>query len=121
LPVTVGVPYSSAQAAHWKKGLELSDKEVRRVSDALDAVEKIADRVERVRAKSRVMADQVKRNKEWSKERSDLIRELWADGSGMSYREIAAHLDIKLSTVQDVFRGYKGSGTTRPKSGDAES
>ncbi|MBZ6258836.1 GcrA family cell cycle regulator [Streptomyces olivaceus] len=93
----------------------MSDEEVRRVSDALDAVDRIPDRVERVRARSRIMADQVKRNREWSKERSDLIRELWADGAGMSYREIAAYLDVKLSTVQDVFRGYTGSGTTRPK------
>ncbi|MFJ6905585.1 helix-turn-helix domain-containing protein [Streptomyces griseoluteus] len=93
----------------------MSDEEVRRVSDALDTVEQIPDRVERVRAKSRIMADQVKRNREWSAERSDLIRELWNDGAGMSMRAIADHLGIKLSTVQDVFRGYKGSGTARPK------
>lgn len=90
------------------------------MSEALDAVEEIADRVERVRAKSRVMADQVKRNKEWSKERTDLIRELWADGEGMSYRQIAEYLGVRLSTVQDVFRGYKGSGTARPKAGEAQ-
>lgn len=93
----------------------MSDEEVRRVSDALDAVERIADRVERVRAQSRVMAEQVQRNREWSAERSDLIRELWAGGEGMSYRQIAEHLGVKLSTVQDVFRGYKGSGTARPR------
>ncbi|CAL9502828.1 hypothetical protein SUDANB126_03476 [Streptomyces sp. enrichment culture] len=88
------------------------------MSDALDAVERIADRVERVRAQSRVMAEQVQRNRAWSAERSALIRELWADGDGMSYRQIADHLGVKLSTVQDVFRGYKGSGTVRPKAGD---
>lgn len=85
------------------------------MSDALDAVEQIADRVERVRVKSRIMAEQIRRNPEWSAERSDLIRELWAGGEGMSYRQIAEHLGVKLSTVQDVFRGYKGSGTARPK------
>lgn len=85
------------------------------MSDALDAVEQISDRVERVKAKSRIMAEQIRRNPQWSKERSDLIRELWNDGQGMSYRQIADHLGIKLSTVQDVFRSYKGSGTTRPK------
>ncbi|MBK3631585.1 helix-turn-helix domain-containing protein [Streptomyces sp. MBT97] len=93
----------------------MSDEEVRRVSDALGAVEGIADRVERVRAQSRIMADQVVRNRAWSAERAALIRELWAEGEGMSYREIAEHLGIKLSTVQDVFRGYRGSGTARPK------
>ncbi|MEV8432017.1 hypothetical protein ACWHLZ_27975 [Streptomyces chartreusis] len=90
------------------------------MSDALDAVEQITDRVERVRAKSRIMAEQVRRNPEWSKERGELIRELWADGEGMSFRQIADHLSIKLSTVQDVFRSYKGSGTARPKKEQAE-
>lgn len=93
----------------------MSDDHVRRASDTLDAVERIADREERVRTQSQIMAEQVRRNKVWSQERSALIRELWADGDGLSYRQIADRLGIKLSTVQDVFRGYKGSGTTRPK------
>lgn len=92
----------------------MSDEEVRRVSDALDAVEQIADLEQRVRAKSQVMAAQAERNREWSMERDDLIRRL-ADEEDLSYRQIAARLDIKLSTVQAVFRGYKGSGTTRPR------
>ncbi|MEV6081767.1 helix-turn-helix domain-containing protein [Streptomyces sp. NPDC052069] len=96
----------------------MSDEEVRRVSDALDAVERIADPEARVRAKSRIMAAQVLRNREWSKERSDLIRDLWDGGNGLSYREIATRLDVKLSTVQDVFRGYKGSGVHRPRATD---
>ncbi|WP_299542064.1 helix-turn-helix domain-containing protein [uncultured Streptomyces sp.] len=93
----------------------MSEEEVRQVSDALDAVERIADPEARVRAKSRIMADQVRRNREWSAERSALIRDLWDGGNGLSYREIAARLDIKLSTVQDVFRAYKGSGAHRPR------
>jgi len=97
----------------------VSDEEVRRVSEALDAVECIADPETRVRAKSRIMAEQVQRNKEWSKERSALIRELWDDGNGLSYRQIADRLGIKLSTVQDVFRAYKGSGVHRPRKSEA--
>ncbi|MDX5570261.1 helix-turn-helix domain-containing protein [Streptomyces sp. ID05-04B] len=93
----------------------MSDEEVRRVTDALDEIEQITDREARVRAQSRIMAEQIQRNKAWSQERSALIRELWAEGDGLSYRQIAERLGIKLSTVQDVFRGYKGSGTARPK------
>ncbi|MGC0422708.1 helix-turn-helix domain-containing protein [Embleya sp. AB8] len=93
----------------------MSDEEVRRVSQALDAVEQIGDVEARVRAKSRIMADQVRRNREWSAERKELILRLYDDGQGLSYRQLAARLDIKLGTVQDVFRDYKGSGTTRPK------
>jgi DNA invertase Pin-like site-specific DNA recombinase len=92
----------------------MDSEEVRRVAEALDAIEQIADLEQRVRAKSQVMAAQAERNKEWSQERDDLIRRLH-DDEGLSYRKIAVRLDIKLSTVQAVFRGYKGSGTTRPK------
>ncbi|AXE76042.1 helix-turn-helix domain-containing protein [Streptomyces atratus] len=93
----------------------MGDEEVQRVSDALEAVEQIADREERVRAKSRIMANQVQRNKVWSRERTELIRELWDNGNGLSYRQIADRLSIKLSTVQDAFRDYRGSGSHRPK------
>ncbi|MFC8520784.1 helix-turn-helix domain-containing protein [Streptomyces sp. NPDC057257] len=92
----------------------MSDEEVRRVSDALDAVEEIADLEQRVKVKSRIMADQVKRNKEWSAERDELIRRMHQD-EGLSYRKIADRLGVSLSIVQTVFRGYKGSGTARPK------
>lgn len=92
----------------------MGDEEVRRVADALKAVEQIADREERIKAQSKIMAAQVERNKDWSKERDELIRELWAEGGGLSYRQIAARLEIKLATVQAVFRG-KQSGSTRPR------
>lgn len=85
------------------------------MSDALDAVERIADREERIKAQSKIMAVQADRNKDWSQDRDALIRELWEGGSGLSIRQIAARLEVKPSTVQAVFRG-KGSGTTRPKS-----
>ncbi|MFF5795776.1 sigma factor-like helix-turn-helix DNA-binding protein [Streptomyces albogriseolus] len=97
----------------------MSEEEVRRVSDALDAIEQIADLEQRVRAKSQVMAAQAERNKEWSRERDELIRRLH-DEEDLSYRQIAARLGVKLSTVQAVFRGYKGSGTTRPKKAEAQ-
>nr|WP_277608157.1 helix-turn-helix domain-containing protein [Streptomyces boncukensis] len=61
------------------------------------------------------MAEQVVRNKAWSAERREMILELWDEGRGLSYRQIAERLGCKLSTVQDVFRGYTGSGKHRPK------
>ena len=85
------------------------------MSDALKAIEQIEDIEARVRAKSRVMADQVQRNKVWAAERKEVIHRLFREEE-LSYRQIAARLDIKLSTVQDAFREYRGSGTHRPKS-----
>ncbi|MFB6626484.1 helix-turn-helix domain-containing protein [Streptomyces sp. NPDC056374] len=98
----------------------MSDEEVQRVTEALEEVEQIADLEARVRAKSQIMAAQVKRNKEWSAERRELIIQMWDGGDGLSYRQIADRLGCKLSTVQDVFRGYSGSGSHRPKKSPEE-
>lgn len=84
------------------------------MSDAIAEIERIADPEARVRAMSRVMSLQVQRNRAWSKERREMILRLQAD-EDLSYREIAQRLGCTLSVVQDVFRGYTGSGTHRPK------
>ncbi|WP_241717776.1 helix-turn-helix domain-containing protein [Streptomyces sp. CNQ085] len=89
------------------------DEEVQRVSHALDEVERIEDPEARVRAMSRVMAEQVKRNARWKQERRDLVLSLRAQK--VSYRQIAARLGLGLSTVQDIERGYSGSGKHRPR------
>jgi DNA-directed RNA polymerase specialized sigma24 family protein len=91
------------------EGAEMSDEEVRRVSDALNAVEQIADEEQRVKAQSRIMAEQLARNKAWAPERTRLIRRLHRE-EGLSYRQIAARLEIKLGVVQDAFRNYTESG-----------
>ena len=91
------------------EGAGMSDEEVRRVSDALNAVEQIADEEQRVKAKSRIMAEQLVRNKAWAPERTRLIRRLHRE-EGLSYRQIAARLEIKLGVVQDAFRNYTESG-----------
>lgn len=92
----------------------MSDEEVQRVTDAIAEIEHIADPEARVRAKSLVMSQQVKRNKEWAAERREMILKLH-DEEGLSYRKIAERLGCTLSVVQDVFRGYTGSGSHRPK------
>lgn len=91
----------------------MSDEEVRQVSEALDAIERIEDREERVRAMSLTMAAQVERNKTWVKERRALVMEL--RDAGESVRKIAARVGTSPSTVQDILRGYSGSGTHRPR------
>jgi DNA-directed RNA polymerase specialized sigma24 family protein len=98
----------------------MSDEEVRRVTDALDEVDRIENPEVRVRARNLIMAEQVRRNRAWSAERRELIIKLWDGGNGLSYRQIADRLGCKLSTVQDVFRGYTGSGKHRPKASEGE-
>lgn len=91
----------------------MTQEEVRRVSEALDGVDQIADAEERVRAMSKVMADQVKRNQKWQKERREMVLTLRAEG--VSFRKIAERVGTSLGTVQDILRGHSGSWKDRPK------
>ena len=96
----------------------MSDEEVRQVTDALDAVERIADPEARVRAMSKTMAEQVKRNPEWKKARSEVVFALRDEG--VSIRKIAARVGTSAGTVQDILRGHSGSWRDRPKPSAAE-
>lgn len=96
----------------------MSDEEVRRVSEALDAVERIADPEARVRAMSQAMAEQVKRTAAWKEERRALVVQLREDK--VSLRKIADRVGTSLGTVQDILRGHSGSWSARPKSAGSE-
>jgi transcriptional regulator with GAF, ATPase, and Fis domain len=82
------------------------DQEVQRVFDALDAVERIAD--------PEITAATKERAARWAAERGELARRI-KDEEGESVRGIAKRLGVKPATVQDLLRGYKGSGQNRPR------
>ncbi|MCX5239775.1 helix-turn-helix domain-containing protein [Streptomyces prunicolor] len=96
------------------------EDEVLRVSEALNAVERIPDPEERVKTMSKVMADQVERNKDWAKQRRELVQKLKEEG--LSIRKIAARVGTSPSTVQSILSGFTDSGKHRPpaKKEDAE-
>lgn len=94
------------------------DEEVQRVFDALDDVERIADPEARSRAQARITAQTRERSTRWNAERAELARLMQAEGE--SVRGIAKRLGIKPGTVQDLLRGYKGSGKDRPPASEPE-
>lgn len=83
--------------------------------DAMDAVEAMADPLERARAIGEVMADQAERGKRWREMRRRVVLDMRAQDPPVSYRKIAEVLGIGLATVQDIERGYTGSGKNRPR------
>lgn len=95
-------------------------KEAQRVIDAMDAVEAMTSSEERARAISEVLADQAVRGKRWRELRRQVVLEMRAEDPPVSYRKIAARLGVSLATVQDIERGYTGSGRDRPRSAPAE-
>ncbi|MFD5027027.1 helix-turn-helix domain-containing protein [Streptomyces sp. NPDC058373] len=96
----------------------MADQEVQQVHEALDAVEGIADPEARSRAQVQITAATRERAARWAKERGELARQL--NSEGVSVRGIAARLGVKPSTVQDLLRGYKGSGRDRPRAGGGD-
>ena len=76
----------------------------------------MADPLERAKAIGEVMADQAKRGKRWREMRRQVVLEMRAQKpKPVSYRKIAAALGVGLATVQDIERGYTGSGRDRPR------
>jgi predicted GIY-YIG superfamily endonuclease len=95
-------------------GAEVDEfEEVQRVLDALDDVERIADPEARSRGQAQIMALIRERSASWNAERTGLAQQMQAGGE--SVRGIARRLGIKPGTVQDLLRGYKGSGRNRPR------
>lgn len=94
-------------------------EEAQRVIDAMNAVEAMPDPVERAKVIGEVMADQADRGKRWREMRREVVLEMRAQDPPVSYRKIAAALGIGLATVQDIERGYTGSGRDRPRKGGA--
>lgn len=89
-------------------------EEVQRVFDAIDALKQIADPSERARALSEVLKAMPVQNKSLKEARQEAVQELLAR-PGASLRSVGAELGLSFSTVQDIAKGYSGSGTKRPK------
>ncbi|MFI6279636.1 helix-turn-helix domain-containing protein [Streptomyces sp. NPDC050988] len=95
-------------------------EEAQRVIDAMDAVEAMTDPEQRAKAIGEVMADQADRGKRWRELRRQVVLDMRAQDPPVSYRKIAAALGVGLATVQDIERGYTGSGRDRPRATQAE-
>lgn len=89
-------------------------EEVQRVFDAIDALKQIADPSERARALSEVLKAMPVQNKSLKEARQEAVQELLAR-PGASLRSVGAELGLSYSTVQDIAKGYSGSGSKRPK------
>ncbi|AZM91449.1 helix-turn-helix domain-containing protein [Streptomyces sp. W1SF4] len=94
-------------------------EEVQRVFEAIDALEGIADPTERARALGEVLKGLPDRNKRLKTARQAAVAELLAR-PGASLRSVGAELGISFSTVQDIVKGYSGSGSKRPRAAGAE-
>ena len=96
-------------------------EEAQRVIDAMNAVEAMTDPEQRAKAIGEVMADQAERGRRWREMRRQVVLDMRAQTPPISYRRIAKALGVGLATVQDIERGYTGSGKNRPRAkGDTD-
>ena len=92
---------------------ESIEEEAQRVFDALDAVEAMTDPLARARVISSLLKDLTERNKRLKEQRREVVLNLREQK--VSYRKIATALGVSAGTVQDIERGYSGSGRNRPR------
>jgi DNA-directed RNA polymerase specialized sigma24 family protein len=93
-------------------------EEVQRVVDAVDAVRTIEDPVRRARAISELLKAQTEKEPELRDERREIVLRMREEQ--ISFRKIAAALDVSLGTVQDIVRGHSGPWGSRPKKSGPE-
>ncbi|MFF4403803.1 helix-turn-helix domain-containing protein [Streptomyces sp. NPDC001404] len=89
-------------------------EEAQRVFDAIDALAEIADPKARAIALGEVLKGLSGHNKRLKEMRQQAVNELLAR-DGASLRTVGADLGVSFSTVQDIVKGYSGSGSKRPK------
>ena len=89
-------------------------EEVQRVFDAIDALDAITDPLERAKALGQVLKALPDKNRALKAARQQAVAELMARPDA-SLRSVGAELGISFSTVQDIMKGYSGSGSKRPK------
>lgn len=94
-------------------------EEARRVFEAIDALGQIADPRERALALGEVLKALPSRNKALKELRQRAVSELLAR-DGASLRSVGAELGLNFSTVQDIVKGYSGSGRTRPRKAEPD-
>lgn len=88
-------------------------KEAQHVFDALEALKAMTDEEARAREISAVLREQQSTFKELSELRRAYV--LGQRAKKVSHRKIAAKINVSASTVQDIERGYSGSGRNRPR------
>jgi ribosome-binding protein aMBF1 (putative translation factor) len=88
--------------------------EAQRVFDALEALKAIQDETERAREISVFLRAYGPKIKELSDLRRDFVLDQ-RHKQGVSVRKLAAKINVSPSTIQDIERGYSGSGKTRPR------
>jgi DNA-directed RNA polymerase specialized sigma24 family protein len=92
---------------------ETVEEEAQRVFEALDDLERMSDPAAQARAISRFLREQPQRTQKFKEIRRAYVLQRRAEN--VSYRKIAAELGVAAGTVQDIERGYSGSGKDRPR------
>ncbi|WP_200309452.1 helix-turn-helix domain-containing protein [Streptomyces adelaidensis] len=81
--------------------------------DAVNAVRAIEDPVRRARAISDLLKAQTSAEPDLRDERREIVLRMREEK--VSFRKIAAELNVSLGTVQDIVRGHSGPWGTRAK------
>ncbi|MEU7092965.1 hypothetical protein [Kitasatospora aureofaciens] len=94
-----------------------TEGEAQRVMDAVEVLKQMTDPQAQARAITQVLQAQPQAVKDLKAIRRQYV--LAQRAAKVSFRAIAADLGVSVGVVQDIVRGYSGSGRDRPRTGKA--
>ncbi len=83
----------------------MSDEEVQRVLDSIDALGDTGDAEDRARRLTELLDRWPDTHKRVREMRQQAIAELYDNGNGLTYKEIGALLDISFGRVRQILAG----------------
>lgn len=93
----------------------MSDEEVQSVLNAIDALGDTGDAEDRARRLTELLDKWPDTHKRVREMRQQALSELYADGNGLTYKEIGALLDISFGRVRQIIAGETAGPAKRKK------
>lgn len=93
----------------------MSDEEVQRVLDSIDALGDTGDAEDRARRLTELLDKWPDTHKRVREMRQQALAELYDDGNGLTYKQIGALLDISFGRVRQILAGETAGQAKRKR------
>jgi DNA-directed RNA polymerase specialized sigma24 family protein len=117
MPELQGTLHTASRVARapGQKGVGVSDEEVQRVLDSIDALGDTGDAQDRARRLTELLERWPDAHKRVREMRQQALAELYDNGEGLTYREIGELLNISFGRVRQILAGETAGPAKRKR------